>query len=413
MKKLILVAFISLCLFSLVSGAYVLASTKITFWDMFSGGDGEFMSAMIQEFNKTHKDIVVEESVITWADYYNRLLTALAAGKGPDVGIMHVSHIPAYASQNVLMPLDQALSDVSFPVRDFASGPWSAGQYKGKQYGIPLDVHPVVMYYNKDILAKVGVLKDGKPNLPNDSEGFLALLKKIKASTGKIPLSFEANGFGAYRVWFATFYQAGGTLLSDDGKRIMVNNEAGLKTLSWWAKVIKEMGISGMNYDEGVEVFRQGDAALHLNGVWVTGMYEKQPGLNFGAMPFPSLFGGKQSWANSHSFIVPQQRRVDQQKLKAVLTFINWMTANSYKWALAGHIPVRNSVIQSDAFKSLAYRPDYAAQAANLAYLPKSTHILEVESIVSEQIMAAYAGAETPAEALSTIEEKVGKVLVK
>ena len=66
-----------------------LAAVKLTFWDMFSGGDGEFMTALIKEFNETHPDIEVEETVITWGDYYNRLMTASLAGKGPDVGVMH------------------------------------------------------------------------------------------------------------------------------------------------------------------------------------------------------------------------------------------------------------------------------------------------------------------------------------
>ena len=128
-------------------------------------------------------------------------------------------------------------------------------------------------------------------------------------------------------------------------------------------------------------------------------------------MPFPSLFGSKDAWGNSHNFVIPTPAKVDQNKIKATLTFINWMTANSDKWALAGHIPSRYSVLQSEKYKSMPYRPGYAAQMENIAYLPSNVHMLEIEQFVADEIVAVYSGAKTPAQALATIEQKANKVL--
>ncbi|NLJ86451.1 MAG: ABC transporter substrate-binding protein [Firmicutes bacterium] len=388
------------------------AAVKLVFWDMFSGGDGEFMTAMIKEFNETHPDIEVEETVITWGDYYNRIMTASLAGKGPDVGVMHSSHIPAYASKGALLELDAELARLNFPADDFAPGAWEGGKYNGKQYAIPLDAHPVVMYYNKDLLAQAGLLKDGLPDLPEDPDGFLAAMQKIKVATGKTPITFESNGFGSYRVWHATLHQAGGDLLTSDAQKIAANSETGRKTLAFWVELLKTFD-NVISYDESVEMFAQGDCAIHLNGAWVTGMFEQTEGLNFGAGPFPSIFGGRQSWANSHNFIIPRPRQVEPEKINATLTFIDWMTANSDKWSLAGHIPVRRSVAESAAFNALKYQPQYAAQADNLAYLPGSVHMLELESLVADEIVAAFAGAKTVEEALATIEDKGNEILAQ
>lgn len=396
----------------LVAALPAAAAIKVTYWDLFSGGDGEFMTAMVQEFNKTHPDIVVEETVITWADYYNRLMTAILGGDAPDVAILHASHIAAFAGRGVLYGLDAEFGRVDFPVSDFVRGPWEQGKHQGIQYGVPLDVHPLVIYYNKDILQRAGLLTGGSFAFPKDRDRFMSILRQVKASTGKTPLSFEFGGFGAYRAWYATFSQAGGSLLGPGGS-VGVNTPAALETLQWWASLASEFGLSGMNYDESVELFRNGDAAFHLNGVWVTGLFEQASGLNFAAAPFPSLFGGAQSWANSHMFVVPRQSRMDPQKVRAVLTFVEWMTRNGSKWAVAGHIPVRKSVLSSSEFKNLRYRSDYASQVENLAYLPQSPDIVEIETVVSDEVMAAVAGAKSPAQALKDMESRIKEILAK
>ncbi len=410
MKKS-LIAAVLIAALALLLVPQTFATTKLTYWDLFSGGDADFMTAMVKEFNQTHPDIFVDEVPNTWADYYNHLLTALVAKKGPDVCIIHTSNLPAFASKKVLMPLDAAIAKYKFPAKDFGAKLWNGSKYLGKQVAIPLDVHPLILYYNKDLLAKAGYLKDDKPQLPTNPDEFLTFLKNIKAKTGKYALTLETNGFGGYRSWYGFLNQAGGSLMSADGKKVTVNSEVALKTLTWWTNVLKETGVNSMNYDESISLFAQGQAALHINGVWVTGGFEKQNGLKFGAMPFPSLFGSKDAWGNSHNFVIPTPAKVDQNKIKATLTFINWMTANSDKWALAGHIPSRYSVLQSEKYKSMPYRPGYAAQMENIAYLPSNVHMLEIEQFVADEIVAVYSGARTPAQALATIEQKANKVL--
>ncbi|TCL58812.1 carbohydrate ABC transporter substrate-binding protein (CUT1 family) [Hydrogenispora ethanolica] len=410
MKKSLIVAAL-LCAMALLLAPQTFATTKLVYWDLFSGGDADFMTAMVKEFNRTHPDIFVDEVPNKWDDYYNHLLTALVAKKGPDVCIIHTSNLPAFASKKVLLPLDGPIAKYNFPAKDFGAKLWNGGKYQGKQVAIPLDVHPFILYYNKELLARAGFMKDDKPQIPANPEEFASFLKTIRAKTGKFPLTLETNGFGGYRSWYSLLNQAGGSLMSANGKKMTVNSETALKTLTWWTNLLKENGINSMNYDESVALFSQGQSALHINGVWVTGGFEKQNGLKFGAMPFPNLFGSKDAWGNSHNFVIPNPAKADPNRIKATLTFIDWMTANSDKWALAGHIPPRYSVLQGEKYKSMPYRPGYAAQMESIAYLPSNVHMLEIEQFMADEIAAAYSGAKTPAQALATIEQKSNRVL--
>ena len=51
----------------------------LTFWSLFTGGDGEFFNAMIAEFNRTHKDIQLKSDPAKYTDYYTKLTTALSS----------------------------------------------------------------------------------------------------------------------------------------------------------------------------------------------------------------------------------------------------------------------------------------------------------------------------------------------
>ena len=45
-------------------------------------------------------------NTLQWADYYAKLPSAVTAGKGPDVAIMHVDSVATNAARRVIQPLD-------------------------------------------------------------------------------------------------------------------------------------------------------------------------------------------------------------------------------------------------------------------------------------------------------------------
>ena len=63
----------------------------------------------------------------------------------------------------------------------FAQAPWEAVHVDGKQYAVPFDTHPIVLYYNKDKLAAAGLIGDnGLPKDLNGIDNFNAAMKKLQ-----------------------------------------------------------------------------------------------------------------------------------------------------------------------------------------------------------------------------------------
>ena len=81
-------------------------AVTLTFWNGFTGGDGPIMKKLVQQFMTEHENIKVTMNTLQWADYYAKLPSAVTAGKGPDVAIMHVDSVATNAARRVIQPLD-------------------------------------------------------------------------------------------------------------------------------------------------------------------------------------------------------------------------------------------------------------------------------------------------------------------
>ena len=76
---------------------------ELKFWSLFTGGDGEFFNAMIDEFNASQDEIHMTNDMVRFDDYYTRLTTALAAGTAPDVIVLHQARLINYVPSGVLL----------------------------------------------------------------------------------------------------------------------------------------------------------------------------------------------------------------------------------------------------------------------------------------------------------------------
>ena len=193
---------------ALVAATAAGASAKetVVWWDFFGGGDGVRMKQLIADFNKEHAaDIEIQATTLDWGiPFYSKVQTSGAIGEGPDMMTYHTSRIPLAVSQGVLAeitPDDMKVMGLS--EASFAEAPWKAVHVDGKQYAVPFDQHPIVLYYNKDKLAAAGLIgDDGLPRDLNGVDNFSAALKKLQEGGTKYGIStVTANGDFAYRTF--------------------------------------------------------------------------------------------------------------------------------------------------------------------------------------------------------------------
>ncbi len=412
MKRVSLSLLIIAMAFALVVSAGAANPVTITYWTFFAGGDAEYMEDLIAGFNEAQDEVYVEEEVIPWGEYYTRLTAAIAGGNAPDIGIFHVTHLPSFVQRNVFLGLDDYLDAVDFPVDDFNPVIWEAVQLDGSVYAIPIDTHPEVFYYNTDLFEAVGWVENDTVRIPQTPDELVEFGQAIKDyDDNLVPYALDTAGGGVYRIWLGLMSQLGGRLLEDDNRTPAMNSPEGYEALDLLKTLIVDHDFGEVGTSAQL-LFREQDAAVQVGGVWNTGVHEQQEGLNFAATMVPPIFGANANWANSHAIVIPMQRGgMDDDKVYASLTFLDWLTEHGADWARAGHIPPRMSVLESEEFTGQPYRPAYAEAAEYAVFLPPTTEPSELESALNETIEAVYHGQLTVQEALDQMETAVRNIL--
>lgn len=388
---------------------------NLSFWTLFDGGDGANMQALVDEFNKTHPNIQVKNTKLVWGEYYTKLITAVGNGNGPDVGISHTSRLPDLIDQGVVNEVDTAATAASVDWNSYNQNLLSASVVDGMHYAFPIDTHPFVMYYNKKLLKDAGLLgDDGKPVFENTGEGFvkfLATLKeKLPAKT--TPFAMAPANDDPYRLWWSLYSQQGGNdVISDDLKTAEIDTDKAIKAAAY----IQDLYTNGYikkNDPDFYKNFQSGTAATIMTGVWSTGVWETTKGLEFGAMPIPTIFGQEATQGDSHTIIIPVTKDQDPAKQQAAATFANWIADNGQIWAKAGHIPSKPSVFEKQEFKDLPYRSDYVAVADTVKFNKPSTKNWQIRDLaVWKFLNEIWAGKMTPADGIAKMQLEVQKVL--
>jgi multiple sugar transport system substrate-binding protein len=378
---------------------------SLTYWNGFTGGDGPFMKQMVADFMKENAKIKVNSNTIGWADYYQRLPAAVTAGKGPDVGVMHLDQLATNAARKVIVPVDDIATAIQLTADDFTKEVWEAAQYKGARYGIPLDVHSLAMYYDKDQFTKAKI-----DAAPTDKASFEAALKKMQDAGIKTPF-WMPNRWPAHLMFLSILWQNGGEPYAADGSKATFDSDAGVQALTWMRSMV-EKGYSPANVAQDSQYvgFKNKKTAVTWDGIWQINDL-KSVKMPFGIAQIPVIGEKNAVWANSHNFFITKQASQDENKLQAAKVFIDWMSKKSAEWAGAGMVPARKSVRETAEVKGTTQAP-IVEQIAEMKFLPPVPGIGDVQSQTLELAVAdAMLGKREPAAALKAEAAKATKLM--
>lgn len=348
---------------------------ELTFWNGFTGGDGTFMKKLVNKFNSSHDNIKVTMQSMQWADLYKKLPTAVTAGKAPDVAVIHLDSVATMAARKSIQPLDDVAKALDLKGSDFAKVPWVAGIYRDVRYSIPLDVHPMGLFFNKTVMDKAGLDPNKLPQTQGDYMSALEALKsKGVAGHWASPFQFT-GGMSVYSL----VSQFGGGLFSEDASHATWHEEPGIKAMTWWMDLVKKgYSPAKVAQDADFVALQNGKTAFNWNGIWSLNTLAENKALEWGVAPLPQIGERKAVWANSHQFTIPTQRNGNSNRADAAKVFVNWVSQQSLEWAKGGQIPARNSVRESDGFAKLTGQSTLAKQINDVVFPPTVPGISDV-----------------------------------
>jgi len=390
---------------------------EVDFWNGFTGPDGPHVQRIINQFNREHEGkIRVRMVVMPWADFYSKLSLALRSRRAPDIGVVHFDQVRSVIEQGVVLELDPWLEH--FPADDYVKSASEISIENGHHYGIALDFHPTLFYWNKELFAQAG-LDPERP--PESREEFLAVCKQIqeaelvKDGRRVWPCSVTAD-WPNYLIWQNIFLCNGGTMFSADFKKPLFDSEAGVDALQFLHDLIYRYGYSPANTlgNESMESFRRGTTAMELNGIWMLSSFKDTPSLNFGARSMINLGTERHVvLTGAHTMVLLRKRWMDEAKLEASVTIMRYVSDHSLEWVKANYVPVRYSLIESPEFQAMPFLPDIAADVERYGF--PASHYRYTEGIqeLVTQMNLCLLNKLSPAEAVKKAADITAKALAQ
>lgn len=392
----------------------------VSFWHLFSGGDGERLASMLDDFAKSDAGIAVEPLTLTWGPpYYTKLALASAGDRPPDVAAFHASRLGAYAPQGLLEPLDNALLARHGITEDrFLPEVWKRGQWEGKQYLIPLDTHPLVLYYNTDLAKKANLLEGDRLRPIQGADEMLDAFAAMQKVTGKSGLSFEVRGVMLWRIWTTFYGQLGGrAMFTPDGQKLTMDDAKAEEAVAFMTEMTqgRKVAPSDLDYPAAVAFFQNGTSGFMLNGAW------EVPTLNDADMPYdiapiPNVLGKAANWADSHAFCVPASDRRSPERLDSAIAFIAGMLERGQTWAEGGHVPAYQPVVKSPKYQKLEPQSHYVEAAEQAVSVPSvwfGGAGSELENEAYAAFQGSLTGASNPAGAVKQFRSAIEDFLAK
>ena len=303
---------------------------KITFMGWGSDTEIAVFKDMIAQYEDKYPDVTVEYITVPAADFQTKLQTMIASNKTPDVFYLAPENVMPFADSGIIADLSAYVDDNELFEADNV---WSKAldMYRydgttpgvGASYGLPKDIGPFALAYNKDLFDAAGVTAPD-PEDPWTWDEFIDAAKKLTSGSG----DDKVYGSAPYSLESAV-WSNGGDWLNADHTEVTVTDPAFVEALQWVADLSLVEGVVPTSEEESslpsFQRFMEGKTAMMGVGPWNQGGFWADADFTWDLMPWPvsPATGERAIWYGGIGFAVSNKSddKEDASNLAAFLAF--------------------------------------------------------------------------------------------
>ena len=282
------------------------AATTINFWYLSDGAQDA-----AKAFHGTHPDIDVKATKIS------SLPSALTAANAPDVIELKREWVGAVAATGALHEFSPDEVQILGGKAAFVAQAWPTG----KTTSIPWFIDTRVVYYRADVLKDLNI---DPANAFSNWEAFDHTLDAIKTSKKIAALGIagknDSNPIAGFAPWI---WEAGGSLVSDDGTKPTINQSAAVDGVDEYQRFGgRYVDAAVLQQDTaGVEsMFVNGKFAITIAGPELA---SKLKGSQFGVQQFPPGHTGHAVYIGGADLAIVKSG----SKQSAAFEFVKWLSS--------------------------------------------------------------------------------------
>lgn len=191
-------------------------------WDVANANSYVIIDKAVKRFEQNHPGVKVHYySGIRKEDYTEWFSRQLLQGKEPDVFMVIGEDFNKFAEVGIMKDLGPLINrDESFDKEKFYTTTLLSGQYKGRQYALPYETVPTLMFVNKSLINAEGIFV---PDNDWTWDDMYEICKKVTKDTDG---DGNLDQFGAYNYsWMEAAFSNGASLFDENGTESYFTDE--------------------------------------------------------------------------------------------------------------------------------------------------------------------------------------------
>lgn len=246
------------------------ATGTINVWAM--GTEGEALGEFAKAFQDENPEATVKVTPVPWDAAHERISTAIAAKKTPDVSLIGTTWMGEFGAGGGLDPTPTELfsKDAFFP------GAWDSTVVEGVSYGVPWYVETRVLFYRTDLAEQAGV--SDAPATWDDLKNLAIAYRENGAKWG---MQLPPGGTGSWQTFLPFAWQQGAEIYSDGA--FTFDSPELTEAMEYYNSFFTD----GLASTEALEPgalesgFVDGSIPMFISGPWHVGLLNDQGGEGF------------------------------------------------------------------------------------------------------------------------------------
>ncbi|HML40159.1 MAG TPA: extracellular solute-binding protein [Bellilinea sp.] len=364
----------------------------ITLWTKEGETDGalQYVQALTAAYTEQHSNVtfeVVNKEVETLREDFQ---TSSLAGAAPDLLWTVSDHLGPFTAADLIQPVADKfdLSQFVQSATDAVTSP------DGQVWGVPIsNGNHVMLIYNKSLL----------PEPPKNTDELISMGKDFMSShPDEYALVYNQTEPFFMIAWLGGY---GGKVFADDGVTPTLDTPEMVKALQFLhdIKYVDGLVPAESDYDGADSLFKEGKAAMIINGDWSLGAYKEALGDNLGVAPIPMVSEtGKYPapYTSGVFFMLPKDLSGD--KLTVVKDFINFVTSKDQQIDMVkklSRLPANKEAL-NDAV--ITNDPILSGSALQMSYGTPMPTVVEMRCVwdsLKPEMQAVFADTESAQDA--------------
>jgi len=377
---------------------------------------------LIAEFQQQNPNVSVVRETSPSSKMSEKLLTAFAAHKGPDMFNWSAEVEWQYIEGGRVAPVDlKAIGYSSYKAlqNDYLPVTFNGALFEGKIYGLPQQISNYCIYINNKYYREVGL--DPARDYPKTWEQMVTVAEKLTIREGEV---IRRRGFDfrypQYLIFWAPMAkQLGGTILSADGKGAALDSAAWVKLLQYMA----DWGPNGRNlgsptYKNARATFNKDDNSVAM---CISGLYQcdrikaDNPALlpHVSIVPYPRF----QNAVNDNGTAVYGHYHMVNASSAPAVQKASWKLAMSFSSHVeetldqVGNTIPSKKLVETAVYKNKKFADVFIADMAKSDFVLVHAKGPQIQEILREMVEGVMLTKVPPAEAAQKGQQKINDIL--